>query len=175
MKCVWSLFSFLCVAPMCHAIAPEINIQYRGVLVAEPCAIPPGEEEFTLDVGAIIDKYLYAEKRTPGKRFQIRLTECDTSLGKTVKIMFQGVENSSLPGFLAIDGKSSARGIAVGLETPEGIQLPINTYGAKLALEPGSNVIPFNVYIQGEPQAIMSKNITLGDFSATATFALEYE
>lgn len=175
MKCVWSFLIFIFIAPVCYAAAPEINIQYRGILVAEPCAIPPGEDEITLDIGVIVDKYLYAEHRTLGKQFQIHLTDCDLTLGNTVKIMFQGIENSHLPGLLAVDNGSTARGIAVGLETLEGVPFPINTNSAKQALVSGSNTLTFKAYIQGEPHAIINRNIILGDFSATATFSLEYE
>ncbi|MDI3206654.1 fimbrial protein [Pseudomonas shahriarae] len=58
----------------------------------------------TLDFGTVTDKYLYINQRTPGQTFEIRLTECDASLGKTVKVAFSGIENPNLSGLLAVAG-----------------------------------------------------------------------
>ncbi|RTP97280.1 type 1 fimbrial protein [Enterobacter sp. WCHEn045836] len=175
MKRVLTFICFMCAAPFCHAVAPEVNIQYGGILVDDPCVIPPGEEEIHLDFDGVVDKYLYANQRTPGKQIEIHLTECDLSLGESVKVTFEGVENTLLPGLLAIDGSSQATGIAIGMETTDGELLPLNKSTGRKLLTSGSNLLPFIVYIQGEPDAIKNKTITQGAFSATATFNLEYE
>ncbi|MHA6679810.1 fimbrial protein [Enterobacter cloacae] len=175
MKRVFTFIGFICTAPLCHAVAPEVNIQYSGTLVDDPCVIPPGEEEISLDFGGVVDKYLYANQRTHGKQIEIHLTECDLSLGESVTVTFEGVENTQLPGLLAVDGTSQANGIAIGMETVDGEPLPLNKNTGRRLLTPGSNTLPFLVYIQGEPEAIKNKTITQGIFSATATFNLEYE
>lgn len=108
------------------------NVRLHGALVAEPCVIAPGDESVKLEFGTVIDKYLYANQRTRGQAFAIRLTECDLSLGKTVKVTFSGTENPSLKGLLAIDGGSQASGIAIGMETPAGQKLPLNKNRARL-------------------------------------------
>ncbi len=151
------------------------NVYLHGALVAEPCVIPPGDEEITLDFGTIIDKYLYLNTRTLGQAFEIHLEECDLTLGKTVSVTFTGTENSALPGLLALDGGSAATGIAIGLETPSAQPLPLNQASDKSLLQPGSNIIALKAYVQGEPLAIANKTIVRGPFSAVATFNLEYE
>ncbi|WP_421105898.1 fimbrial protein [Serratia marcescens] len=150
---------------------PEISLKYTGSLVAEPCVIEPGDEEIRLDFGAIIDKYLYLNTRTQSKSFEIRLSECDLSIGKTVKVMFQGTESIELPGLLAVDRK----GIAIGLETLEAKPLPINKESDEYPLHAGNSLIALKAYVQGEPRAITDKTIARGPFSAVATFSLEYE
>lgn len=90
--------------------AAEENMRFHGTLVAEPCVIPPGEEEIQLDFGTIVDKYLYLNIRTHSQSFALHLAECDLSLGNTVSITFSGTENAKLPGLLALDGGSSASG-----------------------------------------------------------------
>ncbi|WP_149543246.1 fimbrial protein [Serratia marcescens] len=151
------------------------NVYLHGALVAEPCVIPPGDEEITLDFGTIIDKYLYLNTRTLGQAFEIHLEECDLTLGKTVNVTFTGNENSALPGLLAVDGGSKATGIAIGLETPSAKPLPLNKASDKSLLQVGSNIIALKAYVQGEPLAIANKKIVRGPFSAVATFNLEYE
>lgn len=151
------------------------NLRLHGALVAEPCVIPPGDEEIVLDFGTIIDKYLYLNTRTPGQKFEIRLAECDISLGKTVAITLLGTESLALPGLLAISAGSQAKGIAIGLETLEGKALPMNKTGGKYDLQGGGNILALQAYVRGEPQAIESKKIVRGGFGAVATFRLEYE
>ncbi|MFI8415325.1 fimbrial protein [Serratia sp. NPDC078593] len=151
------------------------NVRLHGALVAEPCVIAPGDERVQLDFGTVIDKYLYTNTRTHGQAFEIRLTECDLSLGKTVKVTFSGTENPSLKGLLAIDGGSRASGIAIGMETEAGQPLPLNKAGEGQRLVAGSNTLTVQAYVQGEPAAIAGRRIERGPFSAIATFRLEYE
>ncbi|CAM3997242.1 fimbrial protein [Serratia silvae] len=172
----YSLALFLLLAPVYTALAAETdNVHFFGTLIAEPCVIPSGQGEILLDFGTIIDKYLYTYKRTGGKRFELRLTECDLAIAKLVKVTFLGTESSALSGLLAVDASSQAQGIAIGLETLAAEPLPFNKASGKYPLQAGSNVIVMKAYIQGEPKAIAEKTIKRGSFSGTATFKLEYE
>ena len=165
----------LIVAPPVTQAADDNNVHLHGALVAEPCVIPPGDEEITLDFGTIIDKYLYLNTRTLGQAFEIHLEECDLTLGKTVSVSFTGMESSALPGLLAIDGGSAATGIAIGLETPSAQPLPLNQASNKSLLQEGGTSIALKAYVQGEPDALRDQSIERGPFSAVATFNLEYE
>ncbi|MEL5308185.1 fimbrial protein [Serratia nevei] len=150
------------------------NMYFHGALVAEPCTLRLGDEDIRLDFGSVIDKYLYAHGRTPGKVFSLTLQDCDLSLGKTVKITFTGAESAALPGLLLPDG-GSPRGIALGIETMAGEPVVVNKPSQSYALVNGNNSLQLQVYIRGEPAAIEQKTIGLGAFSSVATFALEYE
>lgn len=165
----------LMAVPLPILAAGENNVYLHGALVAEPCVIPPGDEEITLDFGTIIDKYLYLNTRTLGQAFEIHLEECDLTLGKTVSVNFTGTESSALPGLLALDGSSETTGTAIGLETPSAQPLPINQASDKLLLQAGSNSIVLKAYVQGEPDALREQRIERGPFSAVATFNLDYE
>ncbi|WP_273974132.1 MULTISPECIES: fimbrial protein [Serratia] len=151
------------------------NMRFHGALVAEPCVIPPGEETVVLDFDTVIDKYLYLNTRTLGKRFDIHLADCDLSLGKTVRVTFSGTESAALPGLLALSGASQASGIAIGMETTDGALLPLNQAGKAQALNNGSTILTAQAYVQGEPEALKNQTIARGPFSAVATFSLEYE
>ncbi|HCU0429593.1 TPA: type 1 fimbrial protein [Serratia marcescens] len=161
--------------PALAADANSNNVHLYGALVAEPCVIPPGDEEISLDFGTIIDKYLYLNTRTHGQAFDIHLTECDLSIGKTVKVTFTGKENTALPGLLAINGDSEATGIAIGLETQEGQVLPLNQNSSSYPLQDGNTTLTMQAYVQGEPKAITEQTINKGPFNAVTTFNLEYE
>lgn len=151
------------------------NMYFHGALVAEPCTLKPGDEDIQLDFGTVIDKYLYANSRTPAKPFTLTLQDCDLSLGKTVKVTFNGNKSLELPDLLAPDGGSQASGIALGLETAEGKPVALNKPSQEMTLASGSTSLALQVYVQGEPAALAQKSIGLGAFSAVATFGLEYE
>ncbi|WP_273830946.1 fimbrial protein [Serratia bockelmannii] len=165
----------LIAAPLPTQAAGDNNVRLYGALVAEPCVIPPGDEEISLDFGTIIDKYLYLNSRILGQTFEIHLEECDLTLGKTVSVAFTGTESIALPGMLALDGSSEAAGIAIGLETPSAKALPLNQVSDKSLLQEGNNIIALKAYVQGEPDALRDQSIERGPFSAVATFRLEYE
>ncbi|EPE3626024.1 type 1 fimbrial protein [Serratia marcescens] len=151
------------------------NMVFHGALVAEPCTLKPGDEDVKLDFGAVIDKYLYANGRTPAKAFSLTLQDCDLSLGKTVKVTFSGTGSVALPELLAPDSGSQATGIALGLETAAGQPVALNKPSQSFSLASGGNSLALQVYVQGEPTALAKKSIGLGEFSAVATFSLAYE
>ncbi|BEM58654.1 exotoxin [Serratia marcescens] len=155
--------------------SPEVSLLYRGNLVAEPCTLLPEDENLRLDFGTVVDKYLYLNGRTHGALLQLHLVDCDVSLGTTLKVTFSGAENAFLPGLLALSADSEASGIAIGMETPQGLPLPLNQAGAKYPLQDGSTVISILAYVRAEPEAITQKTIGRGPFNAVATFNLEYE
>lgn len=151
------------------------NVVMRGALVTEPCVIAPGDESIQLDFGTIVDKYLYLNQRTHGQEFKLRLSECDLSMGNIVRIKFSGTENLELPGLLAIDASSQAKGIAIGLETLDGKAISFNKSGGNYNLESGNNSVSIKAYIRGEPKALTQQDIKFGGFNATAIFGFEYE
>lgn len=155
--------------------AEDNNVHMYGAIVAEPCIISPGNDEIHLDFSNVVGKYLYLNTRTIGQQFEIRLAECDLSLGKSVKVTFSGNESIALPGLLAIETSSEASGIAVGFETLNGKKMLINKKSDEFLLQKGSSIIALKTYIRGEPQAIENNTIGYGTFNAVATFSLEYE
>jgi type 1 fimbria pilin len=159
----------------CSAAAAKTEIKLHGALVAEPCVIKPGDENIQLDFGSVVEKYLYLNGRTPSQPFTLRLSDCDLGLGKAVKITFSGIENAALPGLLALDATSSARGVAIGLETAAGTAAPLNKTLPALPLATGDTLIAMRAFIQGEPQALSNNSITQGEFTATVNFTLGYE
>lgn len=151
------------------------NVRFRGALVADPCTLRVTDENITIDFGSIVEKYLYLNTRTLGVPLVLHLDDCDLSLGNMVKLTFSGTENSRLNGLLAISGASQTSGIGIGIETQQGNKVAINTGSYNQGLITGNNSINLRTYVQGEPDAISQKTINPGEFTASATFLLEYE
>ncbi|SFN55285.1 Pilin (type 1 fimbria component protein) [Izhakiella capsodis] len=151
------------------------NVQFHGTLVTAPCVIPPGEQNITLAFGTIPDKQLYADIRTPDSPFSIHLTHCNTKAMKTVMVSLVGAESRAIPGLLALDAGSTAKGIAIGLETAGGQPLKLNQETPAQKLSDGDNTIQLEAYVMGEPAALADMSLKDGNFQATATFMLTYE
>lgn len=150
------------------------NLAFKGALVNAPCTLRAGDEELELDFGTLIDKYLYRNTRTPSRPFSLHLDDCDTAVMTGVKLTFTGTENTALTGLLALDAGSLAQGVAIGMESGAGQPWPLNVPRV-IALTPGNMVIPLQAFVQVEPAAQSSQGIVRGPFTATATFALEYQ
>lgn len=161
----------LVLSPKTHAAD---NLSFKGNLVAEPCTLRPGDDALSLDMKEVSPRELYANTRTSGRAFQIHLEGCDSSIADSVTTTFSGATNAALPGLLALDGGSAAQGIALGLETPTDVPLPLNIASDKQVLNDGANVIEFKAYVRAEPQAIVDQSIKAGAFTATSTFTLDY-
>lgn len=155
------------------AQALDNNLQISGTLVTEPCTLDVNNNTLAVDFGTVIEKGLYKDVRTPSVPLTITLTECDISLGKTVNLTLTGAESTSLTGYLATTGPGSA-GVVIGIETPEGINQPVNKAMTGLALNDGTTQIVLQAYVQAEPEAIKNQSLVPGAFSATATIDAEY-
>lgn len=150
------------------------NLSFKGVLVAQACTIRPGDELIPVEFSDISTFSLYRNTRTPGEPFFIHLQDCDPGIADSVTATFSGVENAELPGLLALATGSSARGIAIGLETVANQPLPLNVPSPEQGLNDGDNVIALKAYVRGEPTAIANESIRKGRFVATSTFTLAY-
>lgn len=157
------------------ARAEENNVHFSGALVAEPCTLPDTETDIHLDFGSVIEKSLYQYQRTKSQPFTIHLEACDPALMKTVSVTFTGTADDELTTLLALDPTSDAKGVAIGLEMPNGSPLGINKAAPWQQLTAGNNSLTFNAYVQIKPQALSMKTVTPGVFSAISNFVLSYQ
>lgn len=164
-------FSTFCV--VFSTQAKDDNLHFQGVLVSEPCTLDPNTTNIVLDFGTIVDKYLYSYTRTNSQPFTIRLLDCDTTLGSQVIMNFRGTESSELPGLLALSG-GLASGVAIGMEMSDGMPLPFNRPTPGFQLVNGTTDVTLKAFVQGEPSALMNHNLGHGEFTAMATFELDY-
>ncbi|MEX5993384.1 fimbrial protein [Providencia vermicola] len=150
------------------------NINFDGQLIEDACDIFPGDENIEIDFGTVVNQYLYTYTRTKGIPFKIRLINCDLELSKSVTIKFSGTESSISPGLIALTPSSSARGIALGIESQSGDLIPINKGSHTNRILTRNNSLALQAFIQIDPEALSNKSLLLGDFIATATFELDY-
>lgn len=155
------------------AKAKDNNLHFDGSLVAEPCTLDPETTDITLDFGTVIDKYLYLNKRTHSQPFTLNLLDCDISLGSSAVFTFRGTESKELPGLLALSS-GTASGIAIGIELEGGKALPINKPTPEIHFTAGATPVTLWSYVEGEPSAIQNQSIGKGDFTAIATFEIDY-
>ena len=151
------------------------EMQFSGTLVDEPCTVDPNDTDIQLDFGTIVDKYLYKNTRTHSQPFTIHLLDCNIDGwggDGTVTARFEGSESLSLPGFLAFS--EPTMGAAIGIEESDGTFLGLNKNSIPVKLADGSVALNYQAFVQGEPDALKNESLTLGDFSATTTFFLEY-
>lgn len=161
----------LLVSPLSFAS----DIHFSGALIAEPCVIEEGDDALELDFGNIIDRELYINHRSITKPFTLNLIGCSNDTAKTVAISFSGKESDQLAGFLATNPGGGASGIAIGMETLSGQPVLINKTAPPVSIETGRTLILIRAFIQGEPNAVRDRSISSGNFSAIATFSLNYQ
>jgi len=155
------------------ARAKNNNMHFDGTLVAEPCELDPKTTDIMLDFGTVTDKFLYLNTRTHSQPFTINLLACDTTVSNTAIFTFKGMERSELPGLLALS-KGAASGIAIGIESSGGTPLPFNKSTPGFHLTAGATAITMKSYVMGEPTAIQNHSLGRGEFTAVATFEIEY-
>lgn len=154
------------------------DVDFKGTLVAEPCVVSPGGDgdNVVVDFGTIPDKTFYSiyGRRTWLQPFHILLTQCDTSLGKDVKITFTGQEDAEQPGLLAVTSNTGVKHVAVGLQTHTGEDLPFNKQTQGYTLYNGNTQLNFKAYIQASDEGVTKHSVGRGMFEAVSTFELEY-
>lgn len=174
-----SFQKFIGCLPLCAflytagASCGESAVKFNGVLVSEPCTLDDNSKDLVVDFGEVSKKFLYINHRTAAKKIQLNLKDCDLALGSVLKIKFDGVQSQALPGYLSLS-KGNVNGVAIGLETDKGKLIPINEATEGYTLQSGDNLITVGAFLQGEPDALLKKNITGGAFNITASYILEY-
>ncbi|ENY5536618.1 fimbrial protein [Salmonella enterica] len=176
-----SLGLFIFVLPITSfgSEAPvSVDVDFKGTLVEEPCIVAPGDDgsNVVVDFGTIPEKTFYSiyGRRTWSQPFHILLTECDVSLGKEVKVTFNGTEDREQPGLIALTSNLYVQHLAVGLQTHTGVELPVNKQTSSYTLVDGNNQLNFKAYIQASDEGVKNHSVGKGNFEALATFELEY-
>lgn len=165
---------FLCLTVI-HTAAANDNVHFSGALVAEPCIVPDEDTDIRLDFGTVVEKYLYQYQRSLPEPFTIHLITCDPSVLSTVSVTFDAQADTELTDLIALDAVSTAKGVAIGIELADGRSLPVNKASPYTQLTEGNNELRFGAYVQARPTIIASKGLVAGEFTATATFILEYQ
>ncbi|SFU57245.1 fimbrial protein [Xenorhabdus koppenhoeferi] len=148
------------------------NVRITLTVLAPTCSIKTEDQNMEVDFGNILNSDLYLKHRTESRQFDLRLEDCDPRITNRLKIKFLGETSKELPGLLAF----SLAGLAIGMEKTDGTPMPFNkTSEFQLLANSKNNVIPLRAFVQAEPNAIQSKKIGIGEFTAIATFEVNYD
>ncbi len=169
----WVVMCLLFSSHPFPAVAQDKNLQISGTLVNEPCTMNPDNNTLSVAFGSVIEKTLYSDSRTKPVPFKVTLTDCDTSIAKSLNLTFSGTEDAALPGMLAASG-DGGKGIAIGIATAEGVSLPVNQTTPAFALQDGTTVINLQAWVEAEPDVIAQQSLISGEFSAVATIDASY-
>ncbi|EPY3080997.1 fimbrial protein [Shigella sonnei] len=159
--------------------ANPVNVDFKGELLDWPCRVAP--ESASQDVvfrDTSLRQFWFWPGRTGSQRFSVKLVNChSTTLGKTVKLVFRGGTEASLPGYLAVTGNNAGR-LGIGIVDTDGSTLlkvgEAHNRGAGEVVTGGDVTLNFMAYVQATFDAITQKSVVPGIFQSVATFELSY-
>lgn len=152
----------------------KTTVEISGTLVAEPCDLAPESSAVNIDFGTIVKKSFLHSSRTETQPFSVKIINCDLSVGGKASFSFKGTESSILPGMLSVN-EGEMKSVAIGFEYDDGKPLNINQYSDYFPLSSGDNIFKFGAYVQAGEEAVAKNEIVAGDFSASATFEIDYQ
>ena len=156
------------------------DMAFTGNLLDRPCQLDPtSATQDVVFLQSALPQFHNAPGRGPAKRFPITLLNCRTeSIGKIVKVVFSGEAEQGLPGALKVAGVNTGK-LAIQLIDADG-QTPLAPGDAHRAgkgdvINAESVTLNFSAYVQATPDALADKSVTAGDYSAIATFEINYQ
>lgn len=171
--CLFLFGSNQAIADITHSNMGSYS--FRGNVVVTPCQIAPGSEKVPVDFKQVSVKELYSTGKSKPLLFSIHLTNCNTSVFNAVTVTFNGIENINLPDHLAINDKSEASGIGIGLLNLNETPIELNVPSLVQNLNDNNTELQFKAYVEAEPEARSNQTITYGQFYSTAYYTLNYQ
>ncbi|EMO8518082.1 fimbrial protein [Escherichia coli] len=148
------------------------NLHFYGNLLSKSCTlVVQGQVLAEVHFPSISSRDLMSREQSDRVPVVFQLKDCKGPVGYKVRVTLTGTEDSDLPGFLALDASSGAQGVSIGMETVDGIQVPINnSAGAIFNLSNGANNLNFKAWLQAKS----GREVTSGEFTASLTAIFEY-
>ncbi|MDZ7320052.1 type 1 fimbrial protein [Kosakonia sacchari] len=144
-------------------------MNFSGTLRAQPCTIVTDTQDQTIRFSELIRSAFIKNHRSPPRKFEIRLEECDLTDGNLVKVLFYGEADKNQPDAFTVNGQ--VEGVAIVIEDQKGNLIPPDSSSAGQQLTGAQNTLDYTAYVQ----APNYEKIRVGDFEAIVTFSLEYE
>ncbi|NJQ21815.1 type 1 fimbrial protein [Pantoea sp. LS15] len=149
------------------------NMAFSGTLRAQACTLHPDDALISVKFDGVGTRDLYLNGGTDDERFTIRLLNCNRKVAGSVETTFLGHTNTKIPGSLALDSGSKAGGFAIMFKDAARNSVKIGEQSASPLTEPDTELV-FYRRLQVEPDALVTKGITPGHFTANASFELYY-
>lgn len=147
----------------------DATVTFHVQVVSSPCNLQDNSKEIIVDMGETSTRRLQTQQYGDWHAFTLGFTECNTDTFQNVAVQFLGTEDAHLPGRLALDGSSGAKGVAIGIYYGNSL-VAINNSSEWIPLQDGDNILPFSARIEKTPNDILQS----GDYTATAHFKLSY-
>ncbi|WP_107312115.1 fimbrial protein [Burkholderia metallica] len=145
------------------------TINFTGEIVAGACGIDAGSVNQTVQLGKVpTNVFKQAGDKSGLVPFEIKLTDCDTSVSKQAKFTFTGTSNAAQPKLIATIG--SATNVGIRLQSSSGEDLDNGVeQAAPTVLSNGDNVVKF-----GARYEATAAGVTPGTADAVANFTVRY-
>ncbi len=156
------------------------DLEFKGNLLDRPCQIDPASVAQEISFRDTASRLFFT---WPGKSseqtFQIKLVNCHSmTIGKIVELTFKGQEENKLPGYLQVRGINLGK-LGIGVIDTDGVSLlklnQIHNKGKGMKVDDNTVTFNFKAFVQATNDAISSKSVKPGNYSATATFVLLYK
>lgn len=147
------------------------TVNFVGQVVDAACSVSADSVDQTVTLGQVQSAKLAASGALAGQKeaFTIKLEDCSTAVSTNAAVVFNGQEDSSLPGTLAnTAGAGGATNVALQLYGPDGAVLNMGDTSSTITLVDGENTLPLSV------DYIATGVATPGNVAATATFNMVY-
>lgn len=153
------------------SFAKNGELKIFGLLREEPCAVMT--ENIEVNFGTVTNKDLFRNNNEL-RDFQIEIANCGSATLKSIGVKFYGnaSENNTL---LNLNESSTASGFGVKILNDYGEIMTFGQTQKVQQFEQGRNVLNFTGMLQILKDTTSVDYITVGAFSATATFEVEYQ
>lgn len=145
------------------------TVRFIGEIVSGACGIDANSMDQTVSLGQVPSNSFKAigDRSTPVK-FDITLTDCDTSTQKNARFTFSGVQDPAVPALFATTGL--AENVGIRLQASAGEMLENGKEQVSpVVLQNGNNVVSFAAMYEAT-----AATVTTGEADSVANFTVAY-
>ncbi|AOI65623.1 fimbrial protein [Burkholderia territorii] len=146
------------------------TINFTGEIVAGACGIDSGSVNQTVNLGKVpTHTFKQAGDKSTPTNFDIKLTDCDTSIAQNAYFTFTGTSSAGQPKLLATIG--SATNVGIRLQSASGEYLDNGAeQKAPTVLQNGTNIARFAAMYEAT-----AAGVTPGTADGVANFTVRYQ
>ncbi|MBK5344064.1 MULTISPECIES: fimbrial protein [Pseudomonas] len=161
------------LASLANAATPPTGnpgtIRFTGEIVSGACGIDANSLDQTVPLGQVpANTFKAIGDRSSPEKFDIVLTECDTSTQKNARFTFTGVQDPTVPELFATTGL--AQNVGIRLQASAGEMLDNGKEQvAPVVLQNGNNTVSFAAMYEAT-----AATVTTGEADSVANFTVAY-
>jgi len=145
------------------------TIRFIGEIVSGACGIDPNSLDQTVSLGQVpAGTFKNVGDRSSPTKFDIVLTECDTSTYKNAQFTFTGTQDANVPALFATTGLATNVGIRLQASAGEFLDNGKQQV-APVVLQNGDNTVTFAAMYEST-----AATVTPGEADSVANFTVAY-